>query len=90
MIIEAGGKAKLMNTPGNNIITIEADSSIFTVSRSGAYVTFEGTDGTVLKIPATLESQTIVFNDGSWSLIIDSGKVMLGDQEISLTSSAIN
>ena len=90
IIIEAGAGATLINMPGNNKITIEADSSIFTVSRSGAYVTFAGTDDTVLAMPATFEAQTIVFNDGSWSLIIDSGKVMLGNQEISLTPSAIN
>jgi hypothetical protein len=90
IIIQSGAGAKLFNMPGKNTITIEADSSIFTVSRSGAYVTFEGTDKTTLKIPATLETQTIIFNDGSWSLIIDSGKVMLGNQEISLTPSTIN
>lgn len=90
IILESGAGGKLFNMRGNNTITIQADSSLFTVSRSGAYVTFEGTDGTVLKIHATLDSQTIVFNNESLSLIIDSGKVMLGDQEISLTPSAIN
>lgn len=90
VIIEAGGKVKLLNTPGSNAITIEADSSIFTVYRSGAYVSFEGTDGTVLKIPATLESQTISFNDKNGSLVIDSGKVMLENQEITLMPSTIN
>ena len=88
--LESGAEAKLFNVPGSNTVTIKAESSLFTVSRSGATVSFEGTDGTVLKIPATLDSQTIVFNDGSWALIIDSGKVMLGQQEISLEAQEIN
>jgi hypothetical protein len=89
IILESGAYAELLNFPGNNTITIKADSSLFTVSRSGATVTFEGTGNTVLKIPATLEEQTIAFNDGSWTLVIDSGKVMLKDQAISLAPSAI-
>jgi hypothetical protein len=88
--LEKGSGAKLFNMPGSNTITIEAASSIFTVSRSGAYVTFEGTDGTILKMPATIDSQTIVFNDRSLQLIITSGNVMLENQIISLTTSAIN
>jgi hypothetical protein len=90
IILEARAGATLINMPGNNKITINADSRLFTVSRSGAYVTFEGTDSTVLKIPATLDSQTIVFKDASWTLVIDSGKVMMEDQIITLNPSAIN
>jgi hypothetical protein len=41
-------------------------------------------------MPATLEAQKIVFNDRSLSLVIDSGKVMLGDQAIRLIPSTIN
>ena len=82
---------KLLNTPGNNTIKVEANSTIFTVSRSGAYVTFEEINGTVLKMPATLEGQTVEFKDErSLRLIIDSGKVMLGDQIIGLTPSSID
>lgn len=88
--IEAGAGAKLINMPGNNIITIQSDSNLFTVSRSGSYVTFEGSDGTILKTSVTLETQTIDFNDRSLSLVLDSGRVMLGDQEINLTASVIN
>jgi len=47
--IESGAKAELINFPGSNAIIIQADSSLFTVSRSGGTVTFEGSDGTVLK-----------------------------------------
>lgn len=88
--IESGAKADVMNAKGNNTITIQSVSSLFTVSRSGAVVTFEGTDDTVLKIPATIDAQTIMFNDQSRSLIINAGKVMLGGQKISLTPSTIN
>lgn len=80
--IEAGADAKLVNMPGNNIITIQSDSNLFTVSRSGATVTFEGTDGTMLKMPATKTAQIIVFNDKNLTLKIYEGSVMLGTQEI--------
>jgi len=85
LTLESGAVAALLNFPGNNIITIKSDSSLFTVSRSGVYVTFEGTDSTVLKIPATLDSQTIVFDNDTFSLTINSNRVMLGNQEINLT-----
>lgn len=87
--IEAGGKVRLINNPGSNTITIEAESSIFTVLRSGATVTFEGTDGTLLKLPATTTSQSIVLNDRPISLIISSGKVMLGGQVVNITATSI-
>lgn len=87
--IEAGGKVKLLNFLGNNEVTIEADSHIFTIFRSGATITFEGTDGTILKIPATLEAQTLHFDNGSWVLIIDSGKVMFGDQVVKVERTPI-
>ncbi|MCP4117437.1 MAG: hypothetical protein GY737_19000 [Desulfobacteraceae bacterium] len=83
--LESGAVATFLNFPGNNILTIKSDSSLFTVSRSGAYVTFTGTDSTVLKIPATLDSQTIIFDNETFSLNINSNRVMLGNQEINLT-----
>ncbi len=49
VFLQSGATATLINFPGNNIITIQSDSSLFTVSRSGTCVTFEGTDGTFLK-----------------------------------------
>ncbi len=87
--IESGAKAKLYNCPGNNIITIQADSALFTVFRSGAAVTFEGTDGTKLQIQATTSAQSIVFNDSFMLLVIDSGYVMLGNQVIDLVPNQI-
>jgi len=80
--LEGGALAKLFNFPDSNTITIEASTSLFSVSRSGATVTFEGTDGTMLVIPATTSAQSIVFNDKSLDLIIDSGEVILGDQTV--------
>ena len=86
LIIEKGASVNLINMPGNNTIKIQSDSSLFTVSRSGTYITFEGTGGTVLKIPATTTSQSIIFNDESLSLIIDSGRVLLGNQVVELVN----
>jgi hypothetical protein len=85
----SGADVHLFNFPGNNTITIQSSSSLFTVSRSGAYVTFEGIDSTRLKMPATLDSQTIVFSDKSLTLKINAGSVMLEDQVIDTTSSSI-
>jgi hypothetical protein len=88
--LKSGGTAELFNFLGRNTITVEADSTLFTVFSSGAYVTFEGPDNTVLKIPATTTPQSIVFKNGAYSLIIDSNSVKLGDQEIDLTPASIS
>jgi len=90
IIIEKGAAVKFINMPGHNTITIQSDRNLFSVYRSGASVILEGTDGTVLMIPATTTVQTIIFNDGTYSLIIDSNRVMLGDQEIDLTPASIS
>lgn len=82
IILEGGAKVKLLNFPGSNEITIKSNSSLFTVSRLGAYVTFKGSDGTVLEIPATTTAQTILFNDQALPLSIYSNQVMLDDQII--------
>ncbi|MCP4119513.1 MAG: hypothetical protein GY737_29765 [Desulfobacteraceae bacterium] len=87
--LENTAEAELFNVHGSNTITVKADSTLFTVFRSGTYVTFEGTDGTVLKIPAATASQSIIFNDVAYSLILDSNRVMLGDQEVDLTPASI-
>lgn len=85
--LKSGALARLVNMPDSNTITIQSNSSAFTVSRSGATVTFEGTDGTTLVLPATTTTQSIVFNDKTLELIIRSGTLMLGDQLV-LTQSA--
>ncbi|MBF0243155.1 MAG: DUF1566 domain-containing protein, partial [Desulfamplus sp.] len=92
--IESGATAKLINFPGSNTITIKGDSTNFKVSRSGAMVKFEGVDGTtaqgtIVQLPATKTEQTIIFNDVSAKLVIESGKVMFGTQVVTLNSEGI-
>ncbi len=89
IVIESGAKAKLLHFPGHNTITIKADSNIFSVSRSGAYVSFKGSDGTILEMPATSTPQRISFNDIELILIIKNNQVMLADQVVDLTPSEI-
>ncbi|MCP4114078.1 MAG: DUF11 domain-containing protein, partial [Desulfobacteraceae bacterium] len=89
IVLENGAVARLINFPGGNTITIQSDSSLFTVSRSGTSVTFTGSGGTILVIPATTTAQSIVFNDDSFELKIDSGSVMLGNQVISAERAVI-
>ncbi|SLM29950.1 hypothetical protein MTBBW1_2030040 [Desulfamplus magnetovallimortis] len=88
--LESGAEAQLLNFPGNNRITFGADSTAFTVSRSGATVIFEGNDGTYLKMPATRTEQTIEFSDSTLVLRIAYDQVMLGWQVIRTTPSAID
>jgi uncharacterized protein (TIGR02145 family) len=89
--LESGAKAELINFPGQNSIQIESSSDLFTVSRSGTVVTFEGSDETILKIPATTDPQTIGFTaEENRVLQIDSGRVMLDDQEITSTPASID
>ena len=74
-----------------NSIHIESDSSFFTVSRSGATVTFEGSDGILLKISATADTQIITFNDNvSLELVIKNNQVMMGNQVIDATPTIIS
>jgi RNase P/RNase MRP subunit p29 len=88
--LESGARAKLTHFRGNNTITIESDSGGFTVCRSGARVTFEGNDGTLLKIPATRSLQTIEFNDEAFSLTIESRAVLLGGQRVTMVPASID
>ncbi|ACN18002.1 hypothetical protein HRM2_p00080 (plasmid) [Desulforapulum autotrophicum HRM2] len=89
VIVESGATVKLINFIGNNEIDIESSSTLFKVSRSGATVTFEGTDGTLVKVPATSDAQSILFSDDTWKLKIESGKVLLGEQVIELSQAAM-
>ncbi len=90
LTLDSGASVKLLNFPGNNAIHIESDSSFFTVSRSGATVTFEGSDGTLLKMPATADIQIITFNDNvSLELVIKNNQVMMGNQVIDTTPAII-
>ncbi|SLM33129.1 conserved exported hypothetical protein [Desulfamplus magnetovallimortis] len=80
--VESGATGKLINFPGNNVITFESLSSGFQVTRSGATVSFVGDDGTEIEVPATADKQKIVFMDREFDLIIDSGVVKLGSQTV--------
>lgn len=82
--IQNGAWAKLINFPGSNLITIESDSTLFSVSRSGATVTLKGNDQTLLVLPATESHQTIVFStdNKTLDLRIESNSVMLGNEKI--------
>jgi len=87
----SGAKAELINFPGDNTILIQSGSDLFTVSRSGTVVTFTEENGTVLKIPATRDIQTIDFNNQeSRVLQIHDNRVKLDDQEITGTAAAIH
>jgi len=91
LYLESGAAAKLINFPGSNMIEFHSDAALFEVSRSGTVVTFEGSDGTILKIPATSQEQTILFsNDGISRLLrIENNQVKLDEQMITATSASI-
>lgn len=72
--LESGAGAKLIHFSGSNTITIESAVTLFTVARSGAYVRFEGTDGTILVMPATPTAQVIEFDSGSLNIYLDTAR----------------
>jgi hypothetical protein len=84
--LERGAKGELINFPGQNYIEILAAADGFTVSRSGTIIIFQDGNGTLLKIPATTDPQTIDF-DGQepLTLNIHNGQVMLDDQVVTTT-----
>jgi len=91
VVLGSGAKAELINFPGSNNIEFQSDSDLFMVSCSGTIVTFEGSDGTVLKIPASQTVQMIDFPDrSSLAFNIHNGQVMLDDQVIGLSKVPIN
>lgn len=91
IILESGARAELINFRGQNIIKILAASDGFTVSRSGTIVTFQDGHGTLLKIPASTDQQTIDFVDQDpLTLSIHNVQVMLGDQVVTTAKSIIN
>jgi hypothetical protein len=90
VILESHAKAELINFPGQNTIEIQSSAALFTVSRSGTVVTFEGSDGTLLRIPATSSVQTIDFSDRMpLTLSIHGGQVMLDGQVVTTTPASI-
>ncbi|MBF0302058.1 MAG: Ig-like domain-containing protein [Desulfamplus sp.] len=89
ILLQSGSIAKVINCPGKTTVTLQSGSGLFTVSRSGAMVTFKGSDGTILKIPATKTAKSIVFNDRTFALMVSSGSVLLNSQIIGLNSASI-
>jgi hypothetical protein len=88
--LPGGAKAELINFAGENLVVVQSDSDLFIVSRTGTVVTFQGTDGTILKIPATTSDQTISFADRTpLTLGIFEGQVKLNDQIITTDPAAI-
>jgi hypothetical protein len=88
--LPGGAKAELVNFAGENLVVVQSDSDLFTVSRTGTVVTFQGTDGTILKIPVTTSGQTISFADRApLTLGIFEGQVKLDDQIITTDPAAI-
>jgi hypothetical protein len=82
IVLERGARAELLNFSGYNTVQFQSSAEGFTVSRFGSVVIFQGTDGTSLKIPATVSEQLISFNDKSLALVIHQNQIMLGIQEI--------
>jgi hypothetical protein len=89
--LESGASAELINFPGFNTVQFRSSADGFTVFRTGTIVTFQGPDGTVLKIPATRDIQIIGFADRSLlTLSIHNNRVMLDDQVIMTTGKPID
>ncbi len=99
--IKKGAWAKFINFPNSNIITIESDSTLFSVSRSGATVTIRSNNlesyseksyETLIVIPATKTNQTILFTEdnNSLDLVINADShVMLGSTVVEKTEQPV-
>jgi hypothetical protein len=88
--IESGAKAELLNFSGQNHIQILSSPDLFTVSRSGTFITFQGSDDTLMKISATTSIQDISFNGEQGKILqIYNNQVLLDDQVITLTPTPI-
>lgn len=80
--VEPGTHTQLLNVQGHNVIRINSDSSLFSFTRSGAYVSLQGQDGTFVKIPATSIAQALIFNDVRQDLVIVNGQILIGSQTV--------
>jgi hypothetical protein len=91
IILGARAQAELIHFPGQNLIEIRSGAGLFELSRSGTMVIFQGSDGTRLKIPATIDEQTIVFNDRDPMVLrIVGNQVKLDDQVIGTAPAMIS
>jgi hypothetical protein len=88
--LESGAQAVLIHFPGSNLIEIQSSAWLFDVYRSGTMVIFQGSDGTLLKVPATPNEQTLLF-DGTDPMILQirDNQVMLDDQTITRSPIAV-
>jgi len=82
--VGSGSNVQLFHFPGTNTITLPGMSGQYSSCRSGACVTLQGSDGTMVRLPATTYVQTIEFEDGHFELVIIGNQVMLADMEIPL------
>lgn len=89
LTIGKGAWVKMVNFPGNNTIYIESDPSFFTVHRSGTIIIFEGTDGTMISMPATTTHQTISFNDIIYDLVISAEEVTINGTIVTNSTTAL-
>ncbi len=90
IIVQKNGKIRLLHALGENTIRIQVPAAECEVFRSGAMITIKDKGNTSVKMPATSTVQTIEFSDGSrYPLQIRDNKVMLKDQAVTLSSSAI-
>ncbi len=88
--VQPGAKVSLYNMIGANTVEMHESRVHFSVSRSGAAVTLKNhNNGTQVKIPATKEPQSIIFNDATLTLIINNGKAMLDQQEVTTDESPL-
>ena len=88
--IQTNSRLQFLNCTGSNLINIEEESFAFSVYRSGATVYLSSNEGTSIMISATLTKQTLRFADGRTELSIMDGKIMLGDQVVSQSTSGIS
>ncbi len=84
LLLEGGAAARLYSFSNTNTFSIGAASTLFTVSRSGTTVTISGSDGTLLIVGATLNAQQISFTDITLEMLIESEKVILGEQVVEI------
>lgn len=88
--VKSGARVECQNFVGPNVVNIEEGTFVFMVSRSGATVTLESTDGTRIQIAAKSTAQTLRFANGSSSFIISADQVKIGTQVITATESQLD
>jgi len=75
---------------GNDNIYFQGSSTDYLVSNSGATVTLTDSQGAQIELPAGVAGQQLVFADGALDLQIDSGRILIGDQAVTSTGTAVS